>query len=256
MENMADNPQATAPPKPRSHKVRPHLTRLPDLTPKRMRVRQRLQRFAQFLVRNLTRTEVFGLENFPQTGPALIVLNHLGDADAAIGLAHLPVAVDAMGKVELYDLPILGKILDAYGVVWVHRGRPDRRALRAVLNGLDEGRFIAIAPEGRQSVTGGLEAGTGGAAYLALKADVPIIPITFTGAEDANIYGSWLRLRRGQASMTVGPAFKLDPYTDRREAIRLGTEKIMQKLASQLPEAYQGVFRDILEKEGDSVSTK
>ena len=59
--------------------------------------------------------------------------------------------------------------MDWYGTIWVHRGRPDRRALRAALNGLAEGRMLAIAPEGRESISGELEQGTDGAAYIALR---------------------------------------------------------------------------------------
>ena len=72
-------------------------------------------------------------------------------------------------KIELYEIPLLGKVLDLYGVIWVRRGQPDRRALRAVMEAMDDKRMVAIAPEGRESLTGALEEGTGGAAYLALR---------------------------------------------------------------------------------------
>jgi 1-acyl-sn-glycerol-3-phosphate acyltransferase len=196
----------------------------------------------------LTRTEVRGLENFPTQGPALIVTNHLGDADVVVGLAHLPVTPDALAKAELYDVPLLGKMMDAYGVIWVHRGQPDRRALRAALQGLAEGRMVGLAPEGRQSVTGELEEGTEGAAYLALKAGaarqhpIAIVPVVFTGTENDNIYGSWRRFRRGRVTMTVGPVFTLGGGENWREALSEGTTDIMHALARLLPSDYQGVY--------------
>jgi 1-acyl-sn-glycerol-3-phosphate acyltransferase len=183
------------------------------------------------------------MENFPYRKPALLVFNHLGDADAIVGLAVIPVAFDGLAKAELYDLPVIGKLMEAYGVIWVHRGRPDRRALRAALNGLREGRVIAIAPEGRESLTGGLEAGTHGAAYLALSADVPIVPVTFTGTENNRIYPNLKRFRRTGITVTVGPAFRLENQANLRKSIDWGTERIMQVLASQLPEEYRGVFQ-------------
>ena len=110
-----------------------------------------------------------------------MVINHLGDADAPLLVSSVPVMLDALGKVELYDLPILGKMMDWYGVIWLHRGRADRRAMRAALDALAEGRILVIAPEGRYSLIGGLEEGEHGAAFLAYKADVPIVPVVVTG---------------------------------------------------------------------------
>jgi 1-acyl-sn-glycerol-3-phosphate acyltransferase len=187
---------------------------------------------------------VLGLENYPRQGPALVVINHLGDADAALGLAYFPAETDSLGKAELYDFPFLGKIMDLYGVIWVHRGRPDRKALRAALDGLKEGRIIALAPEARESLTGALEEGTGGASYLALKAGVPVVPVTFTGTENSQVYGSLKRLRRACVTMTVGPAFTLRDLASQRGAIEAGTQRIMLTLARQLPPEYRGAYQD------------
>jgi 1-acyl-sn-glycerol-3-phosphate acyltransferase len=183
-----------------------------------------------------------GLQHFPRQGPALVVANHLGDADAVLAVACFPAWADGLAKIELFSLPIVGWVIEAYGVIWVHRGQPDRRALKAALEGLRSGRILAIAPEGRESVTGGLEEGTGGAAYLALKAQVPLVPVTFTGTENARIYPNMKRLRRTPVSITVGPPFRLESGPDRRESVDRGTRTIMQALANQLPPEYRGIY--------------
>lgn len=194
-----------------------------------------------------TRLEVRGMENFPPRGPALIVFNHLGDADVVLGVAVLPKQVEALSKAELRDYPVLGWILEAYGVIWVHRGLPDRKALKMALKGLQEGRILAIAPEGRESLTGSLEEGTGGAAYLALKSGVPILPITVTGTENVRIYQNLRHFRRSNISLTIGILFHLESMPDRQEAVRQGTQTIMYKLAQQLPPEYRGVYQTGLE---------
>ena len=229
--------------KPRSTTIRPELTSLPRITTWRRLFRHIVRWLARQLAWLLTRTQVSGLENLPDRGPALIVGNHLGDADVFLGLAFSPRFVDMLAKVELYDFPLLGKLMDAYGVIWIHRGQPDRRALRAALDGLAEGRLIAIAPEGRESVTGALEEGTHGAAFLALKAAVPIIPVTFTHTENPRIYGNLRRLRRTCVTITIGPPFRLEKRSDRQSAILYSTQTIMRKLASQLPPEYQGIYQ-------------
>lgn len=202
---------------------------------------------AWVVVRLLTRTRVEGLEHIPRQGAALVVSNHLGDADVIVSVAFLPRAVDSLAKIDLYfDYPPLGWVMDAYGVIWVHRGRADRQALRTALQSLEAGRLVGIAPEGRESLSGALEEGTGGAAYLALKSGVSLVPVTFTGTENAVIFGNLKKLRRSKISITVGPAFKLPEITEFRQGVREGTRIIMEKLAQQLPEHYRGHYRYII----------
>ena len=231
------------PPKPRSELLRLEFTRLPRLTPGRRLVRRLLQGLARLLVWLCTRSSVSGLENLHRTGPALVATNHLGDADTLIAVALSPVLFEVVAKMELYEIPLVGALMEAYGVIWIHRGQPDRRALRAILDGLQEGRLVSIAPEGRESLSGSLEEGTNGAAFLALKANVPVLPVTFTGTQNECIYGNLRRLRRTPVSMTVGPPFYLEPQANRKQALDEGTRKIMLALARQLPPEYRGVYR-------------
>jgi len=236
-------------PKPVTQRVRPELTRLPPLTPWRKMARWLLVRLIRLVVHLLTRVEVVGAENTPLTGPVLVVSNHLGDADLALGLAFSARQVDAVTKADLYDFPLLGWLMELYGVIWVHRGQPDRRALRAVLQGLDEGRMVAIAPEGRESVTGELEEGTPGAAYLALKANAPLLPVTFTGTENRLVYGSLKKFRRAKIILRVGKPFYLSSGDNWRRSIEQGTEQIMRTLAEQLPPEYRGVYSEVINLE-------
>jgi 1-acyl-sn-glycerol-3-phosphate acyltransferase len=190
------------------------------------------------------------MENFPREGSALIVSNHLGDADVIMSLAFFPRPADSLAKIDLYfDYPLLGWLMEAYGVIWVHRGRPDRRALHGAIRGLNEGRLVAIAPEARESLSGSLEEGTGGAAYLAFKSNAPLLPVTFTGTENKAVYGNLKRLRRSEISMTIGPTFRLQKAEDTRQAVREGTKTIMKILARQLPPKYRGIYQSINETE-------
>lgn len=237
--------QSSSLPKPVSEVWRPELTRLP-----RLHLARRVFRsFGRWLCRTVitvcTKRTVEGLENFPRNGPALVVLNHLGDADTPLLVGSVPVSLDALGKIELYDLRTWGKLMDWYGVIWLHRGRADKRAIRAALDGLAEGRIIAIAPEGRYSLTGGLEEGSQGAAFLAYKADVPIVPVVVIGTENEHVYGHVKRLRRAPVTFRVGKAFRLTQQADRRKMMREGTRQIMESLANLLPESYRGAYRTV-----------
>ncbi len=231
------------PPKPISETLRPEITRLPQITIWRRLARNFLRTLARFLLLLLTRVQLEGLDHFPREGGALVVSNHLGDADFVVGVAFSPRLMDIIVKSELYDYPLLGILLRAYGVIWVHRGQPDRRALRAALEALTQGRVVSIAPEGRESLSGALEEGTQGAAYLALKAGVPLLPVTVTGSENARLLNNLKRLRRTPITITIGPPFQLKSSANRKADIEHGTETIMKTLARQLPPEYRGVYQ-------------
>jgi len=234
------------PPKPVAEILRPELTRLPEYTFWRRLARRVLRFLAWLVVATRLKLTVSGLENFPARGPALIVLNHLGDADIVVILSQLStLEVDPLGASNLYDLKWIGPIAELYGVIWLHRGRPDRRALTCALESLQRGRFVVIAPEGRESVAHGLEQGLGGAAFLALRADVPLVPIALTGTENDRIFSGIKRWARMPVTMTVGRPFHLAKSGDRHADLRNGTDQIMRELARLLPPEYQGKYRDV-----------
>lgn len=240
---MLDQP--SSPPKPVTEIWRPDLVSLPRLTFSRRVFRVFLRGVTKLLTFLLLRAEVGGLENFPRHGPALIVFNHLGDTDAVLMMATLPYKspVEGIGKIELNEHWLVGPVFRAHGIIWVHRGQPDRKALRAALDALAEGRMVTLAPEGRQSVIGGLEEGNAGAAFLALKSGAPIIPVAMTGTENSHIYGHLKQWKRAPVTLKVGKPFFLPQHADRQKTLQEGTQLIMETLASLLPESYRGKFK-------------
>ncbi|HEU0297301.1 MAG TPA: lysophospholipid acyltransferase family protein [Anaerolineales bacterium] len=232
----------SSPPKPVTDWWRPDLVKLPRLTLARRIFRVFMRGLSRLLVLITMDATINGLENFPEKGPALVVINHLGDADAVLLAAAIPVTLDGMGKIELSEHWLVGPVFRAYGVIYVHRGRPDRRAIRAALEGLAEGRMITLAPEGRQALDGRLEDGTNGAAFLAMKSGAEIVPIAMTGTENENIYGHLRKWKRARVTLSVGKPFKLQEQADRQKMLREGTRQIMESLADLLPESYRGNY--------------
>ena len=229
-------------PKPVTDWWRPDLVKLAKLTFARRLFRVFARGLAKAVVFVTMNSTVTGLENFPKQGPALIVINHLGDADVVLLAASIPTTIDGMGKIELNEHWLVGPVFRAYGVIYVHRGRPDRKAIRAALDALTEGRMLALAPEGRQAVEGKLEEGTEGAAFLAMKTGASIVPVAMTGTENENIYNRrWWR--RARVTLSVGQPFKLVEQADRQKMMRDGTNQIMESLARLLPESYRGNYK-------------
>ena len=237
---MQDQP--SIPPKPITEVWKPELVFLPRLTFGRRAMRWLVVVMMRVVALFTMRITVRGLENFPRKGPAVIVFNHLGDADVVLMAAVFPTSPEGMGKIELNDHWLIGPIFRAYGIIWVHRGRPDRKALRAALEALSQGRMVNLAPEGRQSLTGTLEEGMGGAAFLALKSGAQIVPVAMTGTENDHIFSHLNRWKRAPVSLTVGKPFFIREQNDRQAMLREGTRQIMESLASLLPDSYRGEF--------------
>jgi 1-acyl-sn-glycerol-3-phosphate acyltransferase len=80
---------------------------------------------------------------------------------------------------------------------------------------------------------------------LALKADVPIVPVAVMGTENERVYGHLKRLHRAPVRLRVGKAFRLRHQPQHRESIREGTRQIMLALASLLPEEYRGAYINV-----------
>ena len=210
--------------------------------------RTAVRTLARVMMRLLTRTTVSGLDRLPAGGPLLLVFNHLGHFDSVLIIAKLPYNLDCIALSDLFDVPVTGPMLRLYGAIPVHRDVFDRTVIEQALNVLNEKGFLILAPEARQSLTGALEQARGGAAYLALKANVPILPIALTGTENVNVYGLWKRLRRPVLTLTVGEAFHLPdlPLTgaQRKQSLAQASLMIMTRIAALLPPKYRGVYAD------------
>jgi 1-acyl-sn-glycerol-3-phosphate acyltransferase len=195
---------------------------------------------ARAVSRALLRLSVRGAENVPLTGPLLLTMNHLGGADPVLVVGHAPRPVAVTGKAEILRWPIINAVVAAYGMIPIRRGEPDRAALDRLLQVLSAGQALLIAPEGRESLTGALEPGKGGPAFLALHAGVPILPVAITGTAWKLVLPAWRRLRRPCVTLTFGQPYWLAPGTRRHEA----ADRIMRQIAALLPAEYRGVYAD------------
>ncbi|GBC86363.1 1-acyl-sn-glycerol-3-phosphate acyltransferase [bacterium HR12] len=130
-----------------------------------------------------------GLERIPRTGPAIVVGNHLSYLDP---LAHGYFVVRAgrrprfLAKVELFENPVLGRILRGMGQIPVRRGTGDQRPLEEATAAIERGEVVVIYPEGT-STAGGPDFSPGrgktGAVRLALATGAPVVPVATWGGQ-------------------------------------------------------------------------
>ncbi len=212
----------------------------------------RILRVIAIIVTKLTtRLELIGVENIPPDPPYLLATNHLSALDIPLLASIFPHAVRALAAIEHRSNPLYAPILAASGAIWVRRGEVDRQALREALTVLERGEVLGIAPEGTRSDTShALQEGKAGAAYVATRADVPIVPVGIAGTEKikSNLLScpSCFRLRRPKVRVAIGEPFRL-PESDRVRGQKLQeyTDLIMYSIASLLPERYRGVYANV-----------
>jgi len=200
---------------------------------------------ARLLYKLLFRWTVVGAENVPSAGPLLVVANHVHLADPILLMLSLPRWVTFMAKVELFENRALGRLLRDAGMFPVARGgdvRQKRDILRQAEDLLITGHVLAIFPEGSRSRSGVLQEAKGGAAILAVRAGVPIVPMAIDGTERLHGVG-WL-FRRPRIRVTIGPAFRLQSESERlpRSELSRLTAELMRHIAELLPQDRQGPY--------------
>ncbi|MDP6347166.1 MAG: lysophospholipid acyltransferase family protein [Dehalococcoidia bacterium] len=200
-------------------------------------------RLARLLLLLLTQWQVRGREKLPRQGPFLVVSNHLNLVDPPVIMASMhPRRVIFMAKQELFKGPF-SWIIRGVGAFSVRRNQLDRQAFRRAEEVLNAGFPVAVFPEGSRS-KGSMKAGLPGAAFLAARSGVPLLPVGIQGTE--RLKGKGWVLRRRRITVIIGDPFLL-PAGDGRvkgEDLEFLTDFIMRRIAQLLPPSYQGIYRE------------
>jgi 1-acyl-sn-glycerol-3-phosphate acyltransferase len=207
----------------------------------------------KLLLKLLSRPSVEGLEHIPDKGPYLLITNHLHWLDAPMIMAFFPFRAYVFAAEKWNRNWLLGPLFRSLDAIFVHRGEVDRKALRKALAVLKGGGVLGLAPEGTRSKTGALQHGRSGAAYMAYRAGVKLVPVVTWGQK--NVFPSLRRLRRAKVHVAFGPPFD-PPRGDRISAAEIHefAEEIMYRMAAMLPPEYRGVYVDVQEQRPDLVA--
>jgi len=127
--------------------------------------------------------KIYGVENVPQTGGLVIVSNHASYFDPPIVSNCVCRPVAYMAKEELFKIPVLAQAIKLYGAYPVSRGTADRGAIRYALEYLENGWAVGVFLEGTRTSDGRIHDPKRGAALLAAKAKVPLLPVSLWGSE-------------------------------------------------------------------------
>ncbi len=205
--------------------------------------------FFRGLLRVTCRLDREELKKVPQTGPMIIITNHINVLEGPLLYLFMrPRNTIAMAKQELWNHAFTKRIMEWWECIPVNRGMLDRDAMNACFRVLDDEDLLCIAPEGTRSPDGRLQQGKAGTGFIAAKKRVPILPIANFGMED--YLKNFKRLKRTPVSIRVGKPFMVTIDKKRLSAEeRQGlTDEMMIRLAKLMPDSYHGFYASMIDK--------
>ncbi len=159
--------------------------------------------------------DIEGEENAWKARPCVFVFNHQSQADVLILPTLLRRDLAGVGKKEIGNVPILGKLMQFGGTVLIDRENTTsaKEAMKPLVDVmLKEGRSVCIAPEGTRSTSTNLGRFKKGAFHLAMQAGVPIVPIVIHNAIDVAPRGQYV-FKPATVKVTVLPPVETADWT-------------------------------------------
>jgi len=199
----------------------------------------------RLLFRALAHITITGKENIPYGQAYMVAINHVSLYDPPFVIALWPEMLEAMGASDIWKKRGQNLLVEYYGGIKVHRGEYDRNLIDVVVNVLDSGYPLAIAPEGGRTHKPGMREAMPGIAFILERARVLVVPVGVVGTTD-DFAKKAFGFKRPKIEMHIGKPFHLPPIegkgSERREARQRNTDLVMEHIAALLPEEYRGVY--------------
>jgi 1-acyl-sn-glycerol-3-phosphate acyltransferase len=177
------------------------------------------------------RWRIIGQENIPLTGGVIIAPNHTSNIDPPLVGSAMRRRVTVMAKKELFSSVIFAFIIKRLGAFPINRGSGDRAAIKMALSLLNEGRALLLFPEGTRSKTGNLGKPQAGVSMMAIKSQVPVVPVAVSGTYKFFRNGKWFprfTVRFGK------PVYPPEAMQSSKEAMEEFSGKIMNEINNLL----------------------
>ncbi len=193
------------------------------------------------------RVEIRGRDKIPSSGAYVIAPVHRSNIDTLLAGCLTRRRIRFMGKDSLWKYKWSGALFSSLGAFPVHRGTPDREALRTCEAAVRAGEPAVLFPEGTRQSGPTVQPLFEGAAFVAARAGVPIIPVGIGGSEWAMPKGS-NRIRPVKVVMVVGDPM---PAPERSAGSRV-SRRAVAELTSELHVRLQALYDESLKAAGRS----
>jgi 1-acyl-sn-glycerol-3-phosphate acyltransferase len=180
---------------------------------------------------------VIGAEKLPKNPIAVYASNHTSYMDIPVIFSSLPFQFRILAKKELWSMPFIGWYLNRSGQIPIdtHSSHSSHSSLSAGARALRSGTPLVVFPEGSRTPDGKLQAFLPGAAFLAIRAQVPVVPMALSGVYELlpihthHYYPGELTLRIGEPIETAGMSLRQTEELTAQlrtaiEKLRVGTD--------------------------------
>ncbi len=200
-----------------------------------------LRRAVWLIARIVFRVSITGQENMPATGGFVLAPGaHRSILDTPLASLAGPRVLRYMGAENYFAIPLLGLFLRAMGGFPVERSTTDRAALRRSEEVLRRGEPLVVFPEGTRLEGPIVQPLKEGAAFLACRASVPIVPVGLGGVARAMPRGARY-IRPTKVAIVVGQPLHPRPRAEgdrvKRAAVRDLTAELHERLQELFDEA-------------------
>lgn len=199
----------------------------------------------EIVCRLFWRVRIIDRQKLPKSGPYVIAPVHRSNIDTLLCGCLTRRRIRFMGKDSLWKYGWSGALFSSLGGFPVHRGTPDREALRTCEEAVRGGEPVVLFPEGTRQSGPKLHPLFEGAAFVAARAGVPLVPVGIGGSEWAMPKGS-RAVKAVKVVMVVGDPI-LPP--DRTEAGRL-SRRAVSEMTDRLGTDLQALFDRALQEAG------
>ncbi len=182
------------------------------------------------------RLSVEGKEHVPAAGSYVVAPVHRSIIDSFAASGMTKRRMRFMGKESLWKPKLFRRFLSSLGGFPVDRGTADREALRRCMQVIEDGEPLVLFPEGERKTGPLVQPLFDGAAYVAVKADVPIMPVGIGGSERVMPKGA----RFSTTAQDAHDHRRADPAPVRRR--RRVSRHAVKELSEQLHEELQRLF--------------
>jgi 1-acyl-sn-glycerol-3-phosphate acyltransferase len=211
----------------------------------------------------LGRPKTEGLDNIPNSGPAILASNHLAVADSFFKCLVVRRRITFLAKAEYFT----GTGLKGWFTRWFYTvaGQVpiDRTSADTAQNALDtakrllgQGKLMCLYPEGTRSPDGRLYKGKTGLARMALETGVPVIPVAMIGTDSVNPPGSKM-WRFGSVSIRVGKPLdfsRFEGLAGNRFIERAVIDEVMYELMQLSGQEYVDLYAAVVKEGGEQSS--
>jgi putative phosphoserine phosphatase/1-acylglycerol-3-phosphate O-acyltransferase len=139
--------------------------------------------------------KVTGEQHLWSHRPAVFIFNHQSNVDLVVVSRLMRRDITGVGKREIRDIPVLGRVMESAGIVLIDR-QDSASAIEALTSLVDtmrvEGKSVCLSPEGTRTLTPKLAKFKKGAFHLAIQAGAPIVPIVIHNSSDVQPKGDMI----------------------------------------------------------------